>query len=141
MNFLLDTNVLSEVQRPRPDQQVLSWLDQVDEDRTYLSVITVGEIARGVEQLDDGKRKAALRHWLDADLPIRFGEEAVAIDRDTALVWGGVMAGAKAAGRELGSRMDGFAACAIRHGLTLVTRNTKDFAGLDVDLLDPWTAA
>ena len=64
MNYLLDTNVLSEVQRPRPDQQVLAWLDQVDEDRTYLSVITVGEIARGVEQLDDGKRKAALRHCI-----------------------------------------------------------------------------
>ena len=141
MSFLLDTNVLSEIRRPQPDLQVLAWLDQVDEDRTYLSVITVGEIARGVEQLDDGKRKAALRHWLDADLPVRFGDRLLPIDRETALVWGGVMAGARAAGRGLGV-MDGWiAACALRHGLTIVTRNTKDFTGLDVDLLDPWSAA
>lgn len=140
MNYLLDTNVLSEVQRPRPDQQVLAWLDQVDEDRTYLSVITLGEIARGVEQLDDGKRKVALRRWLDADLPIRFGDRLLSIDRETALIWGGVMAGARAAGRGLGV-MDGWiAASALRHGLTIVTRNTRDFTGLDVELLDPWSA-
>ena len=140
VNFLLDTNVLSEVQRPRPDQQVLSWLDQVDEARTYLSVITVGEIARGVEQLDDGKRKTALRQWLDADLAARFGDRLLPIDRETALIWGGVMAGARAAGKGLGVMDAWIAACALRHGLTLVTRNTKDFVGLDVELLDPWIA-
>jgi toxin FitB len=133
--------VLSEPQRPRPDPQVMAWLDQVDEDRTYLSVITVGEIARGVELLDDGKRKAALRHWLDADLPARFGARLLPIDRETALVWGGVMAGARAAGKGLGVMDAWIGASALRHGLTLVTRNTKDFSGLDVELLDPWTAA
>lgn len=138
VNYLLDTNVLSEPQRPRPDQQVMAWLDQVDEDRTYLSVITVGEIARGVELLDDGKRKTALRRWLDTDLPARFGTRLLPIDRETALVWGGVMATAKAAGRGLGVMDAWIAASALRYGLTLVTRNIKDFDGLDVALLDPW---
>jgi len=138
VNYLLDTNVLSEPQRPQPDQQVMAWLDQVDEDRTYLSVITVGEIARGVELLDEGKRKTALRHWLDADLPARFGSRLLPIDRETALIWGGVMAGARSAGKGLGVMDAWIAASALRHRLTLVTRNTRDFVGLDVDLLDPW---
>jgi hypothetical protein len=141
VNYLLDTNVLSEPQRPRPDQQVMAWLDQVDEDRAFLSVITVGEIARGVELLADGRRKLALRHWLDADLPARFGTRLLPIDRETALIWGGLMAGAKASGRGLGTMDAWIAASALRHGLTLVTRNTKDFAGLGVELRDPWTAA
>lgn len=139
MNYLLDTNVLSEVQRPKPDANVLAWLDQVDEDRTYLSVISVGEIARGVAQLDEGKRKAALQQWLDFDLPARFGNRLLPVDRETASIWGQLMAEAKRAGRGL-PVMDGWiAASAVRHGLTLVTRNTRDFAGVDIELLDPWS--
>lgn len=138
MNYLLDTNVLSEVQRPTPDEHVLAWLDQVDEDRTYLSVVSVGEIARGVAQLEGGRRKVALQRWLDVDLPGRFGSRLLPVDRETALIWGQLMAAAKRAGRGL-PVMDGWiAAAAVRHGLTLVTRNTSDFAGLAIDLFDPW---
>lgn len=140
MNYLLDTNVLSEVQRPKPDAKVLAWLDQVDEDRTYLSVVSVGEIARGVAQLEDGRRKLALQRWLDVDLPARFGSRLLPVDRETALAWGQLMAEARRAGRGL-PVMDGWiAASAVRHGLTIVTRNTRDFAGLDLDLFDPWGA-
>lgn len=139
MNYLLDTNVLSEVQRPKPDANVLAWLDQADEDRTYLSVITVGEIARGVAQLDEGKRKAALQLWLDLDLPARFGNRLLPIDRETAVIWGQLMAEAKRVGRGL-PVMDGWiAASAVRHGFTLVTRNARDFAGIELGLLDPWS--
>lgn len=138
MNYLLDTNVLSEVQRPRPDAQVLAWLDRVDEDRTYLSVISVGEIAHGVGQLEDGRRKSALRAWLEVDLPARFNNRLLPVDRETAVVWGGLMAEARRAGRGL-PVMDGWiAASASRHGLTLVTRNSRDFAGIALNLLDPW---
>lgn len=138
MNYLLDTNVLSEVQRPRPDPRVLTWLDQVDEDRTYLSVISVGEIARGVEQLEEGKRKLALQGWLESDLPGRFGNRLLSVDREIALAWGRLMAEAKRAGRGL-PVMDGWiAATASRHRLTLVTRNTGDFAGIAIELLNPW---
>ncbi len=139
MNYLLDTNVLSEVQRPRPDPHVLAWLDQVDEDRVFLSVASVGEIARGVAQLEDGRRKSALQLWLDIDLGARFGNRLLALDRETALIWGGLMAGARRAGRGL-SVMDAWiAAAALRHELVLVTRNTRDFAGITPELHDPWT--
>lgn len=138
MNYLLDTNVLSEVQRPKPDPRVLAWLDQIDEDRTHLSVISVGEIARGVAQLDEGKRKVALQRWLEVDLPGRFGNRLLPVDRETALTWGKLMAEAKRAGRGL-PVMDGWiAATAARHGVTLVTRNTGDFAGIALELFNPW---
>lgn len=139
MTYLLDTNVLSEVQRPRPDARVLAWLDQVDEDRTYLGVVSVAEIARGVAQLADGRRKVALQGWLDSDLPARFGNRLLPVDRETALVWGQLMAESRRAGRGL-PVMDGWiAATALRAGLTLVTRNIRDFAGIAIDVLDPWT--
>lgn len=139
MNYLLDTNVLSEVQRPRPDARVLAWLDQVDEDRTFLSVASVGEIAKGVTQLEEGRRKSALQRWLDVDLGARFGNRLLAIDRETALAWGRLMATAKREGRGL-SVMDAWiAAVALRHELVLVTRNTRDFAGIELGLFDPWS--
>lgn len=77
--------MLSEVQRPRQDKHVLAWLD---EDRTFLSVASVGEIARGVGQLEEGRRKAALRGWLDVELLGRFDVRMPAIDRETAIIWG-----------------------------------------------------
>jgi predicted nucleic acid-binding protein len=139
LNFLLDTNVLSEVRRPVPDTKVLAWLDQVDEDRVYLSVISIAEIARGVALLDDGKRKAELALWLEHDLPQRFGQRILDVDSPTALAWGRMMAEARQAGRGL-SVMDGWiAASAQRHALTVVTRNTRDFQQLGLTLFDPWT--
>lgn len=138
MNYLLDTNVLSEVRKPQPDRQVLEWLDQVDEDRTYLSVITLGEIARGVALLDDGRRKAALAEWLAEDLPSRFSGRVIPVDLKISLTWGRLMAEAKVRGISLPT-MDGWiAATATVHDLTLVTRNTKDFRGTGLQLLDPW---
>jgi len=141
VNYLLDTNVLSEVQRPLPDRNVLAWLDQVDEDRTFLSVATVGEIARGIAQLDEGKRKSALSHWLELELTARFGSRLLDIDGETATLWGELMAGARRAGRGLGVMDAWIAAAAIRHELVLVTRNEKDFVGLGLDILDPWKTA
>lgn len=141
MNILLDTNVLSEVQRPRPDPGVLAWLDAVDEDRIFLSVISIGEIARGVAQLEKGRRQAALSDWLQRDLPARFGGRLLAIDMETGLAWGQMMAAARREGRGL-SVMDGWiAAVAARHQLILATRNVKDFTGLELSLFNPWDAA
>jgi predicted nucleic acid-binding protein len=140
VTFLLDTNVLSEVRRPSPDPRVLAWLDEVDEDRTFLSVVSIGEIARGVAQLEAGRRKTALQHWLDVELPGRFGNRLLPVDRATALTWGRLGAESRRAGKGLPA-MDGWiAATAVRHGLTLVTRNTADFAGIEIALLNPWLA-
>ena len=140
MRFLLDTNVLSETRRPEPDPRVLEWLDRLDEDRAFISVVTLAEIRRGVALMAHGRRRDALANWLAGDLIDRFEGQILIVDEKVAFAWGDLMAEAKRRGAGLAS-MDGLiAATATAHGLTLVTRNVPDFRGLDVELLDPWTA-
>lgn len=139
MRLLLDTNVLSEVTKPAPEARVLEWLDGLDEDRSFISVVSIAEIRRGVALMDDGRKRDALAEWLARDLPQRFEQRIFHVDEPIALAWGDLMGLAKRRGRGL-SAMDGLiAATAIAQDLTLATRNTKDFEGLDIDLFDPWT--
>ena len=138
MNFLLDTNVLSEAQRPTPSARALAWLDAIDEDRVFLSVASIAELRRGVALLDEGRRRSALAAWLANDLPARFGGRILPIDQEVAERWGDLMAESRKTGTAL-SVMDGFfAATALARELTLVTRNVKDFAPFGVSLLNPW---
>lgn len=138
MNFLLDTNVLSEVQRPAPDMKVLGWLDAVDEDRVFISVASIAELRRGIALMDDGRRRTALAAWLANDLPSRFAERMLPIDHAVAERWGDLMARSRRSGVAL-TVMDGFfAATALAHDLTLVTRNVRDFAEFGVSLHNPW---
>ncbi|KGF66854.1 recombinase [Hoeflea sp. BAL378] len=140
MRFLLDTNVLSEVTRPRPDARVLQWLDELDEDRSFISVVSIAEIRRGVALMDKGRKRDALNEWLTSDLPQRFDQRVIAVEQDVALAWGGLMGDAKRKGRNLSS-MDGLiAATAIARDLALATRNIKDFESLGIRLIDPWVA-
>lgn len=140
MRLLLDTNVLSEVTKPAPDPRVLEWLDQLDEDRSFISAISIAEIRRGVALMDPGRKREALAEWLAEDLPQRFEHRVLPVDEPVALAWGDLMGLAKRSGRGLSS-MDGLiAATAIAHDLTLATRNRKDFEGFGLKLLDPWTA-
>jgi len=136
--LLLDTNVLSEVTRPRPDRRVLEWLDGLDEDRCFISVVSIAEIRRGVALMDAGRKREALAEWLAVDLPQRFDQRVIPVDAPAALAWGDLMALAKQRGRGLAS-MDGLiGATAIAHNLTLATRNTKDFDGFGLEIIDPW---
>lgn len=140
MRLLLDTNVLSEVTRPAPDARVLNWLDGLDEDRSFISVVSIAEIRRGVALMDEGRKREALAEWLARDLPQRFEQRVLPVDEPVALAWGDLMGLAKRRGRGLSS-MDGLiAATAIARELTLATRNTKDFEGFGLELFDPWTA-
>jgi len=138
VRLLLDTNVLSEVTKPSPDPRVLEWLDALDEDRTFLSVVSIAEIRRGVVLMDQGRRRDALTEWLSIDLPQRFAQRVLPIDEAVAMAWGDLMGVAKRRGRGLSS-MDGLiAATAISQSLTLATRNIKDFDGFGIDLYNPW---
>ena len=140
MSYLLDTNVVSEWVKPRPNPAVVSWLADVDEDRVFLSVVSLAEIRGGVEQMPAGARRARLTSWLVEELPLRFEGRVLDVDRAVADRWGVLTARSRKLGTNLSS-MDAFmAATADVHALTLVTRNVGDFARLGVRLLDPWSS-
>ena len=136
--FLLDTNVVSEFVKPRPDERVVRWMNEIDEDQAFISVVSFAEIRRGIALLDEGKRKQSLDVWLREDLPFRFEGRIIDIDRAVAEDWGTVISWAKRNGIGL-SALDAFIAASARvRELTIVTRNTKDFAALSIPLADPW---
>jgi predicted nucleic acid-binding protein len=138
MNFLLDTNVVSEWTKPHPNSGVITWLDEADEDRVFLSVATLAELRHGVERLAPGARRKKLDSWLREELPLRFESRVLAVTTEVADEWGRVIARCEAGGRPLAA-MDGLiASTAIVHGLTLVTRNTSDFETALRSLLNPW---
>jgi toxin FitB len=140
--FLLDTNLISETVKPRPEPAVLRWLDGVDERALYLSVLTLGEIRKGVAALDprspQGKKRTQLEAWLELELPARFAGRILAVDAAVADRWGQLAARAKAEGATL-PVIDGLiAATALQHNLTVVSRNATDFAGTQVAVWNPW---
>jgi predicted nucleic acid-binding protein len=140
VRLLLDTNVLSEVTKPHPEGRVLKWLDGLDEDRAFISVVSIAEIRRGVALMDTGRKRDALAEWLARDLPQRFEHRVIPVEEPVALAWGDLMGLAKRSGRGLAS-MDGLiAATAFAYDLTLATRNTKDFEGFGIDIIDPWNS-
>jgi predicted nucleic acid-binding protein len=136
--YLLDTNCISEVVRANPEPRVMAWIDAADESLLYLSVLTFGEIRKGIAALAQGKRRTQLETWLKVELRARFAGRILPVDANVADRWGTLAAGAKRAGKPL-SVIDGLlAATALHHNLTLVSRNTSDFATLPVPLLNPW---
>ena len=138
--FLLDTNCISEMIRSQPDKHVQDWMEAADESLLYLSVLTLGEIRKGVAGLPQGKRRTQLETWLDLDLRSRFSGRILPIDTFIADRWGVVTAEAKRQGRPLSS-IDGLlAATALQHNLTIVSRNVSDFSATPVAVLNPWGA-
>jgi predicted nucleic acid-binding protein len=136
--FLLDTNIISELVKRKPEPKVTAWIDSTDENLMYLSVLTLGEIRKGITLLHDASRRVVLQAWLDSDLIQRFGERILPIDRAVADRWGRLAAGAAAA-KALLPVIDGLlAATALDQNLTLVTRNTKDVAVTGVPIFNPW---
>jgi predicted nucleic acid-binding protein len=138
MSFLLDTNVVSEWVRPRPNAGVATWLAEVDEELVFLSVVTLAELRHGIARLPDGSRRVRLDDWLSAELPARFARRILAIESDVALAWGDVVTERHKAGRPIGA-MDAFIAATARvRDLQVVTRNTSDFEGSVRGTLNPW---
>lgn len=137
MSYLIDTNVLSELRRRDPDANVVRWMADRPATTLYLSVLTLGELRKGVEGLPEGDRKRRLLDWLEVELPAYFAGRTLPVDATVADRWGRLLA---QAGRPLPAIDSLLAATALAHGLTLVTRNLKDFQHPDLTVLDPWTA-
>lgn len=138
MSFLLDTNVVSEWTKPQPNTGVITWLEEVDEDRVFLSVVTLAELRHGIERLAAGARRKKLDAWLREELPLRFEARILPVTVEVADEWGRVISRSEAGGRPLAA-MDGLiAATASVHGLTLVTRNTTDFETTLKTIVNPW---
>lgn len=138
MNFLLDTNAVSEWVKPRPNPGLIAWMESADEDRIFISVVSLAELRYGVDRMAAGRRRNRLEQWLRHQLPLRFENRILPVDTKVAEAWGRTVSQSEAAGRPIGV-MDAFlSATAEIHQLTLVTRNVSDFALLKA-VLNPWT--
>lgn len=138
MNYLLDTNVISELVAKQPSSKVLHWLRELDDNQIYLSAITIGELKQGIEKLPDSLRKDTLREWLANDLLVRFSTQILPIDLDVMLTWGQLSALLGKKGRILPVMDSLMAALALQRHLTLVTRNEGDFKDTGVTIINPW---
>ena len=140
MNFLLDTNAISEWVKPRPNAGLIRWMESVDEDRIFLSVISLAELGYGVERMGAGARRSRLEEWLRNELPLRFEGRILTVDNDVAAAWAKTVSSSESVGRRMGA-MDAFlSATADVHRLTLVTRNVRHFPLLTA-IVNPWTKA
>lgn len=138
MNYLLDTNVVSEWIKPAVNVRVVQWLTETSEENLFLSVFTFAEIYQGVAQMTAGRRRDALIEWLQRDLVLRFERRIIGVDLSVAQSWGTIMARSVKTGVNLNPIDAFFAATADVHGMTLVTRNIRHFRTLGVTLLNPW---
>jgi predicted nucleic acid-binding protein len=140
LSYLLDTNVVSEWARPRPDPGVVAWLDAVDEDRVFLSVVTLAELRRGIARLPPGAKRDRLDEWLRRDLLLRFEGRILLVDAGVADSWGEIVAARDAMGRPIAAMDALIAATARIHKLALITRNEADFSATVELIVNPWTS-
>jgi len=138
LSYLIDTNVLSELRRKTPNQAVVRWFEDRPVSTMFLSVLTLGEIRKGIEGVAETNRRQALLDWLEIELTTFFTGRILAVDIAVAGRWGRLAA---SVGRPLPAIDSLLAATALEHDLVLVTRNVKDFENLGLSLIDPWDAA
>lgn len=136
MSYLVDTNVLSELRRREPDPNVVHWLEGRSATTLYLSVMTLGELRKGIEALPEGARKHRLLDWLEVELPGFFAGRVLPIDGHVAHRWGRLVA---QAGRPVPTIDSLLAATALTHGLAMVTRNLGDFQYPELAVINPWS--
>lgn len=137
MNYLLDTCVISELVRPIPDENVISWLNKTPNERLFLSVITIGEIRKGITKLPDSKKKNHLTNWLNT-LIEDYESKIFSVNLTVAENWGNIQGHAETKGAPLASVDSLIAAVALTHNLIIVTRNESDFIASNVTILNPW---
>lgn len=139
MNYLLDTNIISEVISKQPNQKVIDFIYNLDENKVFLSVITIGEIKAGIEKLENGTKKDNLLSWLNIDLMERFKFRIVDIDIDTMLTWGGITHKLKILGNPLPVMDSLIGATCKTKNMILITRNEKDFKNINIQIINPFS--
>lgn len=138
MKYLLDTCVISEVIKKKPNENVLAWLQAQDEASLYLSILTFGEIEKGIEKSADQNRKAKLKLWVEDDLKQRFAGRIIPIDMNVVTQWGSIQGLAELAGRVMPT-MDGLIAVSgVANNCIVVTRNLSDMEQSTAELFNPW---
>jgi len=139
MNYILDTNVISELAAIRPNAKVVAWIQSIDSAQVFLSVVALGELKKGIEKLpSEAERKVMLDQWLHEDLLVRFEHNLLSIDAQTMLMWGELNAQLESIGRPISAIDALLAATALQWQFTLVTRNTAHFSQTGILLLNPW---
>jgi len=138
MPFLLDTNIVSETVKVKPETRVLEWLEQQSPTDLFLAAQTIGELIRGAVKVKERARQERFRKWIEEDLSQQFQHRILPFDETTARIWGQLMGKGDRQGRTPPAADAQIAAIAIGRELVLVTRNTKDFEQFDLEVLNPW---
>ena len=138
MNYVLDTDVISELIAKQPNAQVIDWIDHLDPRTVYLMVITIGEIRKGIEKLPASMRKEMLTDWLETDLLLRFHGRILPLTTEVMLVWGELTGRLEIKGTPMAAIDSLIAAIALHGQYTLITRNEHDFQYTGISLINPW---
>jgi len=141
MNYVLDTNVISELIAKHPDPKVIAWLDSLDPATLYLTVITIGEIRKGIEKLPPSKRRDSIKDWLETDLLLRFQGRVLDITTEVMLIWGELTGRLENEGKPLAAIDSLIAAIVLQQNYSLVTRNDGDFQYTGLKVINPWKEA
>ena len=139
MKYLLDTCTISELVKSRPNRKVVKWIEECDEDSIFLSVLTVGEIQKGISKLEDERRQVKIQRWLDSDLKTRFTDRIISVSEDVALTWGILEGESESKGQPIPVIDVLIGATALAYNLTVVTRNIDDIVQTGARVLNPWT--
>jgi predicted nucleic acid-binding protein len=139
MNYLLDTCLISELAKSDPHKKVIDWVLSENETSFYLSVLTFGELHKGVEKLPESNKKDILRIWMEDELKNRFQNRVIGIDMRVSVIWGKIQCTAEKKGKKMPAVDSLIAATGIAHDLTIVTRNISDMEQSGVKLLNPWS--
>lgn len=140
MNYLLDTCVISELIKARPTNNVVKWVESIDESSLFISVLTLGEILKGISKLPASKKKTTLQKWVYEDLYRRFDKRIIPISIKIAGIWGEIQGKAEQEGETMPAIDSLIAATAIAHDLTVVTRNAADMEKSGVSIHNPWNS-
>jgi predicted nucleic acid-binding protein len=138
VRVLLDTCVLSELVTPKPNAAVVEWVSQQDEHNLFLSVITIGELCKGIAKLPQGSKRSRLESWVAEELAARFRQRVIPIESRVASAWGVILGDAESRGEKLPVIDALIGATAVVHGCVVATRNVSDLERTGADVISPW---